>query len=123
MTTDSAARADLMLDEQLKRPDFSTWNHTSLWHAMEMVAGYTPFDDGELLPAATRAKAATVLARYLTAAHYFNLVPSAFLTPYAREFQKIRRVAFKVLEFSKANPQFAIPQATMAAWAAAEGLS
>jgi hypothetical protein len=123
MTTEAAARADLMLDQQLKRPDYSTWNHTSLWHAVEMAAGYTPFDDGVLLPAATRTKAMTVLARYLTGAHYFNLIPKAFLTSYGAEFQKIRRVAFRVLEFSKANPQFAIPQATTAAWAAAEGLT
>lgn len=123
MTAEAAARADLMLDQQLAKPDYSTWNHTSLWHAMEMVAGYTPFDDGELLPAATRTKAAAVLSRYLTGAHYFNLVPKVLLTPYGAKFQKIRRVAFKVLEFAKTNPQFAIPQATMAAWAAAEGLT
>src|SRR5260221_7999313 len=122
MTTDAAARADLMLDQQMAKPDYSTWNHTSLWHAMSMAAGYSPFDekDADLLPAATRTKAMTVLARYLTAAHYFNLIPKAFLTSYGVEFQKLRRVAFKILEFSKPNRQSAVPQPTLPACAAAD---
>lgn len=110
------------LDRSLADPDFSKWNHTSLRYAAAMTAGYEPIDSPQLLPLDVRAKAAKLLDEYLTASHYYNLIPSFLLTAYGKEFKKLRRVAFRILAFYRQNPTIAIPQDTIGNWMRAEGL-
>ncbi len=111
-----------MLDQSLANPDFSKWNHTALRSAACLVAGYEPIDGAKLVPSDIREKAATLMDRYLTATHYYNLMPGFLLTPYGKEFKKLRRIAFRILSFYRNNPTFAIPIDTIGAWTRAEGL-
>lgn len=110
------------LNESLANPDFSVWNHTSLKGIGALVAGYDPLDLKTLIAPDIRAKAAKLMDQYLTASHYYNLMPNFLLTDYGKEFKKLRRVAFRLLSFYRSNPTTAVPLDTVGAWMRAEGL-
>ncbi len=116
---------DADLDRMLASRDWSKWNHTALRSVSGAAAGYVPFDGPEtpLVTAATRAKALKLLEAYLVANHHYNLLPNLFLTQYGREFKRMRRVAYRILQFAKKNPQAAIPLQTLAGWMALEGIT